>query len=111
MWQGIVNKVTDEDFGSSVTIGDITFQSDSKAWIEGEVYQVETEGSAILKHEHQPFEVIEGRLHQLKIFGETCHFYVGDRHLIAMNENYQNGNYYKFWVVGKTVYKSIKQVI
>lgn len=111
MWIGLVTRVIDEDFGSSVTISGHTFQSSSKSFIEGEVYEVETDGAHIVSFKHTPFEIIEGRLHQLKIFGETCHFYVGDRHLIAMNENYQNGNYYKFWVVGKTVYKSIKKVI
>lgn len=75
------------------------------------VYLLTTDGLTIIDAKEQPFEIIEGRLHQLKIFGDTCHFYIGDRHLIAMNENYQNGNQYKLWVVGKTVYKSIKQVI
>ena len=110
MWQGIVNKVTDEDFGSSVTIGDITFQSDSKSWIEGEVYNVETDGSSIIKHEHKPFEIIEGRVSMVKVYGETCSFYVGDRHFIA-HGHLINGNEYKLWVVGKTVYKFQKVTI
>ena len=104
MWQGIINKVIDEDFGSSVTIGDITFQSDSKAWIEGEVYQVETEGSAILKHEHQPFEIIEGSASMVNVYGDTSWFYVNDRHFVAQG-HLIDGNQYKLWVVGKTVYK------
>lgn len=110
MWQGIVNKVTDEDFGSSVTIGDITFQSDSKSWIEGEVYQVETDGSAIIKHEHQPFEFIQGCASMVNVYGETCSFYVNDRHFVA-HGHLINGNQYKLHVVGKTVYKFEKVTI
>ena len=110
MFCELITKVVPSGDGATIWTRNVEYTTKLTNLEVDKVYLLTTDGYEIIDAKEQPFEIIEGRASMVKVYGDTCSFYVGDRHFIA-HGHLINGNEYKLWVVGKTVYKFQKVTI
>ena len=110
MFCELITKVEPLDDGFTVWTRNVEYVTKLTHLEVNKVYLLLTDGYEIIGATEQEFEIVEGRASMVKIYGNTCSFYIGDRHFVSKG-HVINGNEYRCWVVGKTVYKFEKVII